>query len=675
MRFTLSDGAVIEAGSKLGEGGEGIVYEAMDRQRAIKLYHKPLTGRAADKLRAMVSLNTGLLADQAAWPELLIPGPAGAVAGFVMQKAGEPFDIHTIYSPRDRREKLPRADWRFLVHVAANLAAAFHAAHEAGVIIGDVNQGSVRVGRDGRVRLIDCDSCQITQNGRTLRCGVGVDSYTPPELQGVSLTDVDRTCDHDAFGLAVLIFQLLFMGRHPFAGSPRAAGAPTDIPAAIAARAYAYAGSAALLRPPPSAPPVDLVNAGLVQLFEQAFSGNGPRPSPLVWHQALTAFAGTLGPCSANPRHQTPSHLKACPWCAFDQAGVAFFPAAMTARAALDLNRFDPTVFEAAWNRISAVQAQIKAVSVHARPDPESASGLSPGVRRDLDQALSASPAPARVSLVTGWIRRALAVTTGITACTMLALMSPFLAVIIVLVGIGAQLLAAILPGASRQAVKEADAELQRLCEIRWRDMQMVLAQLDDKSFTSRQRKEGRRLISQIQALQAQLTDAPRQAQLGSFLAKFPLHKDSVPGIGQSRLAQLASFGIESAADIDRKAILEVPGFGPQLADRLCAWRGELMMRFRFNASTPVRASDLKRFEQDLRQPLAHFRNELAKSLRYAELQERRLVAIQGRLAAHDAAIKAAVASAVAARINRRAGRLLPYADTLAKFIADHRAP
>ncbi len=46
MRYSLSDGGVIDAGVKLGEGGEGVVYEALDGQRAIKLYHKPLAGRA-----------------------------------------------------------------------------------------------------------------------------------------------------------------------------------------------------------------------------------------------------------------------------------------------------------------------------------------------------------------------------------------------------------------------------------------------------------------------------------------------------------------------------------------------------------------------------------------------------------------------------------------------------
>lgn len=660
MRYSLSDGSVVDAGVKLGEGGEGVVYEALDGQRAVKLYHKPLAGAAADKLRAMVSLETLGLAAQAAWPEALIAGPGGAIAGFVMQKAVEPFDIHAVYSPRDRRDKLPRADWRFLVHVAANLAAAFHAAHEAGVVIGDVNHGSVRVGKDGRVRLIDCDSYQITHSGKTLRCGVGVDAYTPPELQGVSLADVDRTRDHDAFGLAVLIFQLLFMGRHPFAGAPRVPGAPTDIPAAIAARAYAYADKGALLKPPPSAPPIGLVSPDLVSLFEQAFAGKGPRPSPLAWHQALMAFAPSLVPCPASSRHQTPSHLNACPWCAFDKAGVAFFPSTVTAGAALDLNRFDPSVFEAAWNRIDAAQAQIKAVTAQACPYPTSGAGLPPGIQTDLDRAIKAGPPPATQARLIGWARRVLAVATLLTALWMLAFVSLDMAGVAIIAGLGLQLLTRGLPGASREAVTKAHAELRRVCDKRWQDVHLVLDQVEDDDPSGQRKKDGRTLIRQIRSLQKQLTDAPRAAQLKAFLEKFPLQEGSVSGIGQSRITQLASFGIESAGDIERDAILAVPGFGQQLADRLCTWRDDLAKRFRFNASAPVKAADLQRFERELRKPLAHFQEELRKSARHVQMQERRLANMTVRLAAHDQAIAAAVAASAVAEINHRAGRLLP---------------
>jgi len=660
VRYSLSDGGVIDAGVKLGEGGEGVVYEALDGQRAIKLYHKPLAGQAADKLRAMVLADTLGLAAQAAWPQALIAGPGGAIAGFVMQKAAEPFDIHAVYSPRDRREKLPRADWRFLVHVAANLAAAFHAAHEAGVIIGDVNHGSVRVGKDGRVRLIDCDSYQITKDGKTLRCGVGVDAYTPPELQGVSLADVDRTLDHDAFGLAVLIFQLLFMGRHPFAGAPRVPGSPTDIPAAIAARAYAYAAAGALLRPPPSAPPIDLVNPDLVLLFEQAFGGRGPRPSPLTWHQTLMAFVQTLGPCSACPRHQTPAHLNACPWCAFDKAGVDFFPNAITARSALDLGRFDPAAFEAAWNRIETAQARIKAVAAQACPFPTSSAGLPPGVQQDLKIAITAAPPPQTSARLVGWLRRGLAVVTVFIAFGLVAFVSLDMAVMAIVAGFAAQLLCGALPGASRDAVRKANDELRRVCELRWQDLQAVIAQVDDDDLVAQRKQEGKTLIRQIRSLQTQLSNAPREVQLKAFLEKFPLQKDSVSGIGQSRITQLASFGIESAGDIDRDAILAVPGFGPQLADRLCIWRDDLKKRFRFNPASPMRPADIRRFERDLKKPLEHFQNELKKSARQAQVQEKRLAAVTARLSAHDTTIATAVAAAAAAEINHRAGRLMP---------------
>jgi DNA-binding helix-hairpin-helix protein with protein kinase domain len=133
-----------------------------------------------------------------------------------------------------------------------------------------------------------------------------------------------------------------------------------------------------------------------------------------------------------------------------------------------------------------------------------------------------------------------------------------------------------------------------------------------------------------------------------------------VSGVGQSRITQLASFGIESAGDIDRDAIMQVPGFGPHLADKLCTWRDDLKKQFRFNPASAMRPADLRRYERDLKKPLVHFQNELKKSARQAQVQERRLAAVTARLPAHDTTIATAVAAAAAAEINHRAGRLLP---------------
>lgn len=87
--------------------------------------------------------------------------------------------------------------------------------------MGDVNQNSFMVGRDSKVVLIDSDSFQINANGTLHLCEVGVSYFTPPELQTLSsFIGFERTENHDNFGLALLIFHVLFGGRHPYSGVP-----------------------------------------------------------------------------------------------------------------------------------------------------------------------------------------------------------------------------------------------------------------------------------------------------------------------------------------------------------------------------------------------------------------------------------------------------------------------
>src|SRR6185436_5915052 len=104
--------------------------------------------------------------------------------------------------------------------------------------LGDVNDRVALVTDNALVRLIDCDGFQITHKGRTHTCDVGVPTHQPPELQGVkSFRGLARSANHDAFGLAVLIFQLLFLARHPFSGSYGDAG---DMPLERAIREFRF---------------------------------------------------------------------------------------------------------------------------------------------------------------------------------------------------------------------------------------------------------------------------------------------------------------------------------------------------------------------------------------------------------------------------------------------------
>jgi DNA-binding helix-hairpin-helix protein with protein kinase domain len=658
VRCALIGGGEIVAREKLGEGGEGVVYAAEDGASAVKLYHKPVAGSAAKKLHAMVKRDIGALAGQAAWPTALVSGPQGSVAGFVMPRASEAFDIHAVYSPRDRREKLPKADWRFLVHVAGNLAAAVLAAHQAGLVIGDMNHGSVRVGQNGCVRLIDCDSFQIVHDGAVLRCLVGVDSYTPPELQGARLADIDRTADHDRFGLAVLIFQLLFMGRHPFSGVPKTTGAPTDIPSAIAGLHYAYGQGKSSLRPPPSAPPIGLVTPDLAALFQQAFTQER-RPTAEDWHRSLAAFAVTLAACGKNPRHAKPAHLSECPWCAFDQAGVDYFPAPMAAMAPIDLDRFDEAAFEAAWRRLDQAQQQVNGLI----SQPGSGSGgLPAGVQHQLEKARRRGIRPSTRYRVTGWLRRAAGV--GVAAAAGWLLATETLGDAVAALGVGAGLLA--ISGAvterPRQALAAALRALQRQCHIRNAELMQLAERLEGWDQADERRQRGEMLLRQIRAIRKRLTDAPRELQLNAFLGRFPLAKGCAPGIGDARVAQLASFGIESAADVDIDSICAVPGFGPHLANGLMSWRRNLATRFRFNAAQAVAPGDLRRMQAELKKPLAEWRKEIEDMLRFAQAAERNCQTAMHRAAGHEGVLKARIADVVQSEADLAALKLWPWA-------------
>lgn len=163
-------------------------------------------------------------------------------------------------------------------------------------------------------------------DGHVYRCPVGKVEYTPPELQVLDYKDVDRRPEHDAFGLAVLVFLLLMEGVHPFASVWTGGGEPPLLAEQIRRGRCPYVGNAGL-RPPPFAPPFAMLPSLAQELFRRCF---GPglrapamRPTPREWQDALAAVERQLATCASNPRHRYSSHLgRECPWCARIARGI-----------------------------------------------------------------------------------------------------------------------------------------------------------------------------------------------------------------------------------------------------------------------------------------------------------------------------------------------------------------
>ena len=325
------NGRHVRLGRKLGQGGEGAIYELPDQPDLVaKIFHTPLPPLKAAKIRAMVAARSPALDRLTAWPIELLSLPTGEPIGLTMPWIVGHRDIHQLYSPKSRRAAFPAADWRFLVRAATNVARAFATVHAQGHAIADVNHGGILVGQDARVRLIDCDSFQIRDGERIYPCDVGVPTFTPPELQEQALTGVVRRESHDNFGLAVMIFLVLFMGRHPYAGRYLGEG-DMPIEQAIKEHRFAYGRQRhlVLMDQPPGTPPIDIVSATMAELFERAFAAESVylgRPSAGEWVEALGGLEAALVECPIGVAHWHSSELVACPWCRIEAAtGVPLF--------------------------------------------------------------------------------------------------------------------------------------------------------------------------------------------------------------------------------------------------------------------------------------------------------------------------------------------------------------
>lgn len=366
----FSDGRPMRLGKMIGKGGEGEVYAlADDPDRAVKVYGTPDAEREA-KVRAMVARRLSDGSDLIAFPEAVVTTGHGRFAGFVMRLVKGHTSLHELYSPGSRKIHFPKADYRFTVRAALNIARGVAKVHDLGAVIGDINHSGVLISDRAVAALIDADSFQF---GRDHLCRVGVPEYTPPELQGRSLSGIVRTTDHDAFGLAVVLFQLLFMGRHPYVG--RYSGGDMPIERAIAERRFAYSTLRDVgMSPPPGTARLADFPAPVRAAFEAAFAaGPAPRPTAAQWVAILKEFEGGLNRCGKNEVHYHPGAPGSCVWCRMEQQiGILLFLPSFTLGGGG--NVADPG---AAGFNLGQVWAAIEAVRL---PDPATIEPQLPSV-------------------------------------------------------------------------------------------------------------------------------------------------------------------------------------------------------------------------------------------------------------------------------------------------------
>jgi len=384
--------------------------------------------------------------------------------------------------------------------------------------------------------------------------------------------------------LAVLLFLLLMMGRHPFAGRY---GGQGDMPIHQAIResrfAYGAQRNVMMMRQPPGTPGLGIVG-NLQNLFERAFSiqgARGGRPTPQEWISGLQQLESNLIKCATFDSHYYLKTLSQCPWCWMEaQSGASLFPLHIPGSAGVLLN------IDALWKQIDAVSQPGAAASFTPptlEPTPEAKAIARNETTRYIWAAFAAIVALLLAAIGLGF---------GLTLPSFIAAGVAFFIV--------------------RSMMHDADAakKFQGIADeakLKWQQASGEwLRRAGPEEFekikgeASHVRRQCLDLPNERQRRLASLNTRKRELQLGRFLDRFKIDKTSIDGIGPGRKRILESYGVETAADITGAAVTAVPGFGRALTSKLLDWRAKCEMQFFYNPSQPLNPADMADVEREI---------------------------------------------------------------------------
>ena len=219
--------------SKIGEGGMGAVYRAIDsrlnRTVAIKVL-PPAAGADPDRQRRFVQeAQSASALNHPNIVHIYDIDTAGEVTFIAMEFVdGRPLDALIDESP----VPMPLA-----LEYAIQAAGALAAAHQAGIIHRDVKPGNILVNRSGQVKVLDFGLAKLLRSPASetfapTRIGtpmtsagvvVGTPAYMAPEQADGQLVDARA----DVFAFGAVLYELL-SGRRPFQGS-----SPMSVMAAV----------------------------------------------------------------------------------------------------------------------------------------------------------------------------------------------------------------------------------------------------------------------------------------------------------------------------------------------------------------------------------------------------------------------------------------------------------
>jgi serine/threonine-protein kinase len=201
-----------EIQGKLGAGGMGVVYKAVDTKLGRTVALKFLPAEAKDSDARERFLQEAKAASALDHPNI------GTIHSIEETPAGQPFIVMAYYEGESLAQRIARGPlaWKDAVSIAIQMGEALAAAHAKGIVHRDVKPANVMLTREGTAKVVDfglakmAGSAALTQTGQA----VGTADYMSPEQAMGQGWDARS----DIWAWGVVLYEML-TGRRPFEGT------------------------------------------------------------------------------------------------------------------------------------------------------------------------------------------------------------------------------------------------------------------------------------------------------------------------------------------------------------------------------------------------------------------------------------------------------------------------
>ena len=355
-----SDRVHLGLGLRLHGGGEADIRPVPAFKGCVaKIYHlgthashasrSKVEAMMAKRPEHMTNRANGVDLPQFAWPTQIVEDASRNFRGFLMREVPkESSELLSSYMSRAQMHQTLSKDDCSLprrVLVCANLASAITELHRIQHFFVDIKPANIAMFKDtGILCLLDNDSFSIAGEDCRFPATAFTREYLAPELILNELSASAVITDwQDRFALAVLIFQILNNGLHPFQGVPMYETEEWNIDMCVKQGLYAYGLVPNTLV---SAAPASIHTTwpvALREMFDRAFVGRqgSKRPSAKEWRDLLQSFQRTFERCDAQPDSVLHIHFSGmpCQECLFEEIAARNSEKSSMQRAAQDVAR------------------------------------------------------------------------------------------------------------------------------------------------------------------------------------------------------------------------------------------------------------------------------------------------------------------------------------------------